>query len=184
MTGEAYFESQMARFHRKSPDVEQAAFVAPDAILTGAVTLGLRSSIWYGCILRADLEKIVIGEESNLQDGVIVHLADDYGVEVGAQCSVGHRALLHACKIGDGSLIGMGAIVMDGAEIGEESIVGAGSLVLQRFTCPPGSLILGSPAKVIRPLNKEERRANRALSAKYVRLAKEHCDSIQSRTGG
>ncbi|MCH8475553.1 MAG: gamma carbonic anhydrase family protein [Opitutales bacterium] len=178
MSGDDAFAQQMARYQRAVPDTSQAAFVAPDAILTGAVTLGVRSSVWYGCILRADLEKIVLGEESNLQDGVVVHLADDYGVHVGAQCSVGHRAILHACQIGEGSLVGMGAIVMDGAVIGEESLVGAGALVLQKFACPPGSLVLGSPARVIRSLTSAERKANRELSAKYVQLAAEHHRSV------
>ena len=170
------FAERMKRFQKAWPDVERAIWVAPDAVITGDVRLEEGTSVWPGAILRADLQSIRIGEGSNLQDGVIVHLADDYGVEVGARCSVGHRAILHACAIGEESLIGMGAIVMDGAEIGPGSIVGAGALVLQRFRCPPGSLVLGSPARVIRPLRPGEREGNRALSEKYQRLARAHAE--------
>ena len=162
------------RYGAQTPAVSQALFVAPGAVLTGAVTLRTESSVWYGAILRADLNTIVIGEGSNLQDGVIVHLANDFGVEVGADCSVGHRALLHACRIGDECLIGMGAVVMDGAEIGAGSIIGAGALVLAGFTCPPDSLVLGSPARVVRPVAPAQRAETVALAAKYRDLARFH----------
>lgn len=163
-----------AKYGQRQPLVSQAAFVAPDARIHGAVELRAETSVWYGAILRADLNTIVVGEGSNLQDGVIVHLADDYGVNVGANCSVGHRALLHACQIGKECLIGMGAIVMDGASIGEGSIIGAGALVLAGFECPPNSLVLGSPARVVRTVTGEQRAATVALAEKYRKLAYRH----------
>ncbi|HRQ89060.1 MAG TPA: gamma carbonic anhydrase family protein, partial [Bacteroidia bacterium] len=113
----------------RHPDIHPKAWVAPGAAVIGDVVLGEDSSVWYQSVLRADIQRIVIGPGSNLQDGTIVHLASDLGTSVGSYATIGHRALLHACEIGDEVLVGMGAIVMDGAKIGARSIVAAGSLV-------------------------------------------------------
>lgn len=162
------------------PDIHPTAWVAPGADVMGGVVLGANSSVWYGCVLRADIQRIVIGEGTNLQDGTIVHLASELGTSVGAYATVGHRALLHACEIGDEVLVGMGAIVMDGAKVGARSIVAAGSLVPKGREIPPGSLAMGSPAKVVRTLGLEEQRELRSWAEKYIRVAAEH----RARFGG
>lgn len=165
---------RLARHLGKKPDVTKAAFVAPNATVIGNVTLGPLSSIWYGAVLRGDIHSIEIGEGSNVQDLAVVHLADDYGVKVGNYTTIGHSAIIHACTIGDECLIGMGATILDGAVIGDHCIVGANSLVTQRFVAPAGSMILGSPAKIVRPLKESELIGLRAWAEKYVAVAKAH----------
>lgn len=167
-------QERLARFLGRAPDVKNAAFVAPDATVLGDVTLGRDSSVWYGSVLRGDINSIVIGEGSNVQDGTIVHLADDFGVRVGRHTTIGHAAIIHACDIGDECLIGMGATILDGAQIGDRCIVGANALVTQRFVAPPGSMILGSPAKVVRPLTTEEQNGLRRWAEKYVAVGRAH----------
>ena len=151
--------------------------------MLGNVTLGTNSSVWYGCVLRGDINSIEIGEGTNLQDLVMVHLADDYGVKVGGYCTIGHSAILHACEIGDECLVGMGATILDGARLGDHCIVGANSLVTQRFEAPPGSMIMGSPAKVMRALTEKELLGLRAWAEKYIIVAKAHAatSSVASR---
>jgi carbonic anhydrase/acetyltransferase-like protein (isoleucine patch superfamily) len=161
-------------FLDREPSIHPTAFIAPSSDVIGDVTIGEDSSIWYGCVLRADINRIVIGKRSNLQDGSLVHLSDDYGVQIGDDVTIGHKALIHACTIGDGVLVGMGATIMDGAVIGAGSIVGAGSLVLAGTTVPPGSLVLGSPAKVVRELDVEERDEGRRLAAKYILVSRRY----------
>ena len=152
----------------------QAAFVAANATVLGDVTLGVNSSVWYGCVLRGDINSIAIGEGTNVQDGTIMHLADDYGVRVGNYTTIGHAAIIHACDIGHECLIGMGATVLDGAQIGDRCIVGANTLVTQRFVAPPGSMILGAPARVVRPLSAAEQDGLRRWAEKYIEVAKAH----------
>lgn len=161
-----------------TPDTARAAFVAANATVLGDVTLGAHSSVWYGCVLRGDINSIVIGEGSNVQDGTIVHLADDYGVQVGDYTTIGHAAIIHACEIGHECLIGMGATVLDGARIGDRCIVGANALVTQRFVAPPGSMILGAPAKVVRALTDEEQRGLRRWAEKYIVVARAHASRV------
>jgi carbonic anhydrase/acetyltransferase-like protein (isoleucine patch superfamily) len=167
-------QERLAFYFGQKPDVARAAFVAANATIVGDVTLGARSSVWYGCVLRGDINSIAIGEGSNVQDGTIVHLADDHGVRVGNFTTIGHAAIIHACDIGDECLIGMGATVLDGAKIGDRCIVGANALVTQRFVAPPGSMILGAPAKVVRALSEEEQRGLRRWAEKYIEVAKAH----------
>ena len=166
--------ARLARHFSRTPDIARAAFVAPNATVLGDVTLGALSSVWYGCVLRGDINAIAIGEGSNVQDGTIVHLADDYGVRVGNYTTIGHAAIIHACDIGHECLIGMGATVLDGAVIGDRCIVGANALVTQRLVAPPGSMILGAPAKVVRPLREDEQRALRHWAEKYIVVARAH----------
>jgi carbonic anhydrase/acetyltransferase-like protein (isoleucine patch superfamily) len=165
---------RLARHLGRTPDTARAAFVAANATVLGDVTLGPRSSVWYGCVLRGDINAIAIGEGTNVQDGTIVHLADDYGVRIGNFSTIGHAAIIHACDIGDECLIGMGATILDGARIGDGCIVGANALVTQRFVAPPGSMILGAPAKVARPLRPEERAGLRHWAEKYIVVAQAH----------
>jgi carbonic anhydrase/acetyltransferase-like protein (isoleucine patch superfamily) len=174
-------KERLAKHLGQKPDVARAAFVAPNATVIGNVTLGPLSSIWYGAVLRGDIHSIEIGEGSNVQDLACVHLADDYGVKVGNYTTIGHSAIIHACTIGDECLIGMGATILDGAVIGDHCIVGANSLVTQRFVAPAGSMILGSPAKVVRPLKEAELLGLRAWAEKYVAVAKAHAARPKAR---
>ncbi len=170
-------QERLARHLGRTPDVTRAGFVAPNATVLGDVSLGPQSSVWYGCVLRGDINAIVVGEGSNVQDGTIVHLADDYPVRIGRFTTIGHGAIIHACTIGDECLIGMGATVLDGAVIGDRCIVGANALVTQRFVAPAGSLVLGAPAKVVRALTDEEQRGLRRWAEKYVEVAQAHAAS-------
>lgn len=165
---------RLSRHLGRTPDTARAAFVAKNATVIGNVVLGAESSVWYGCVLRGDINSIVIGEGTNIQDLTMVHLADEYGVKIGHHCTIGHSAIIHACEIGNECLIGMGSTILDGARIGDHCIVGANSLVTQRFVAPPGSMILGSPAKVVRPLNEKELLGLRAWAEKYITVAKAH----------
>ena len=167
-------QERLALHLAHTPDTARAAFVAENATVVGHVTLGANSSVWYQCVLRGDINSIEIGDGSNVQDGTIVHLADDYGVKVGRRTTIGHAAIIHACEIGDECLIGMGATILDGARIGDRCIVGANALVTQRFVAPPGSMILGSPAKVVRALTAEEQAGLGKWAEKYVEVAKAH----------
>jgi carbonic anhydrase/acetyltransferase-like protein (isoleucine patch superfamily) len=167
-------QKRLAKYLGAKPRTAEAAFVAPNATVLGAVTLGRLSSVWYGCVLRGDINTIEVGEGTNIQDLTMVHLADDYGVRIGRHCTIGHSAIIHACEIGDECLIGMGATILDGAKIGDRCIVGANSLVTQRFEAPPGSMILGSPAKIVRVLTAEEQAGIRRWAEKYIEVAKAH----------
>lgn len=155
----------------ESPSIHPTAFIAEGAVVLGAVTVGEQASVWFGCVLRGDINRIAIGPGSNIQDGTIVHVSDAFPAIVGASVSVGHRAIIHACEIADETLVGMGAIVMDGVRIGPRCIIGAGALVTKGMDVPEGSLVMGSPGKIIRALSLQEQRANAALAAKYVEVS-------------
>ncbi len=167
-------EFQLERHLRCQPRIGRDVFVARTATVVGDVTLGDQCSVWYGAVLRGDINSIVVGRGSNIQDNAVVHLADDYGAKIGEYVTVGHGAIVHACVVGDECLVGMGAIILDGAEIGDQCIIGAGALVTQRTRVPPGSLVLGRPAKVVRELSPEERAGIRSWAEKYVANAAYH----------
>jgi gamma-carbonic anhydrase len=158
----------------RKPRISAAAFVAPNATIVGDVVLGARASVFYGAVLRGDINSIRVAEGTNIQDNAVVHLADDFGVTIGSWCTIGHGAIVHGCRIGDECLIGMGATVLDGSVIGSRSIVGANSLVPQGFTCPAGSLVYGSPARIIRRLSNVEQRGLRKWAQKYISVARAH----------
>jgi len=166
--------ARLQRYLDAIPNIHPSAFVAPGAAVIGDVTLAEESSVWFQTVLRGDINRIVIGPRSNVQDGAVVHLADDYGAYVGELVTVGHKAILHACTIADEVLVGMGAIVLDGAEIGARSIIGAGALVTGGKKIPPGSLVLGSPAKVVRTLSLEEQADIKVWAEKYVALSRSY----------
>jgi carbonic anhydrase/acetyltransferase-like protein (isoleucine patch superfamily) len=155
-----------------SPKIDSSAFIAGSADVIGRVTIHEESSIWYNSTLRGDINEIEIGARSNIQDNVVVHLSDDFGCYVGELVTVGHSAILHACRIENEVLIGMGAIILDGAVIGEKSIIGAGALVTGGTVIPSGSLVLGSPAKVIRTLTPEEQDGVKHWALKYVKQSR------------
>jgi carbonic anhydrase/acetyltransferase-like protein (isoleucine patch superfamily) len=174
-------DERLARHLSKIPDIAGALFIAANATINGDVVLGAQSSVFYGAVLRGDIHEIRVGEGTNIQDNAIVHLADDFGAYIGKWCTIGHAAIVHACTIEDECLIGMGATVLDGSIIGAQSIVGANSLVPQHFVCPPGSMVYGSPAKVIRPLKPSEIAGLKPWAEKYVSAAKAHA-ALQART--
>jgi carbonic anhydrase/acetyltransferase-like protein (isoleucine patch superfamily) len=163
---------RLDQFLGASPLIAGDVYVAPNATLLGKVSIGSGSSVWFQSVIRADINEIRIGSETNIQDGSILHVADRFGLTIGNQVSCGHRVILHACTIHDRVLVGMNAVVMDGAEVGEGSIIGAGALLTKGIRIPPGSLVLGSPAKIVRRLNASEQKGIEELAAKYVSVGK------------
>lgn len=154
-----------------TPKIDSSVYISPSADIIGKVTIGPKSSIWFNAVLRGDINEIIIGAGTNIQDGCLLHVADEYSVVVGDYVTVGHGVNLHACTVGNGVLIGMGAIILNGAVIGEESVIGAGSLVAEGKKIPPRTLALGMPARVIRKLKDEEIKENRYWAEKYIRIA-------------
>lgn len=165
---------RLAYYLDRGPEIDPSAYIAEGAVVIGACTLKKNSSVWHGAVLRADINSIEVGEGSNIQDGTIVHLADDYGVKIGDHVTVGHAAMIHACEVGDECLIGMQATILDGAVIGAQSIVGAGALVTKGTVIPEGSLVLGAPATVRRALSSEERAVLKSWAEKYIQVARGH----------
>ena len=165
---------ERTRFLFVPPSIDPTAYVSPHAVVMGDVRLAAHSSVWPTAVLRGDINFIEIGEGSNIQDGAIVHLADDLPVRVGKLVTVGHRAILHACVVEDECLIGMGATVLDGAVIGRGSIIGAHALVTKDAQIPPGSLVMGTPGKVVRPLRPDEIAGIRVWADHYVDLGPLH----------
>ena len=163
-----------------TPQLDPQSWVAPNASLIGRVRLAARVGVWYSATLRAEAELIDIGAGTNIQDGVTVHVDPGFPVRVGAGVSVGHNAVLHGCTIGDGVLIGMGAIVLNAAVVGEGSLVAVGALITQGMTVPPRSLVAGVPGKVRRELSDSEVAANRHNSAVYEHLIDVHRDARQA----
>ena len=143
-------------------------WIAPTATVIGKVGLGEGVGIWFGAVLRGDGEPIVVGADSNLQEHVMVHTDPGFPATIGQGCTIGHRAIIHGCTIGDNVLIGMGAIILNGARIGDNSLIGAGALVPEGREIPPGSLVIGVPGKVARALTADEIARNRASAAHYV----------------
>ncbi|MFN0078437.1 MAG: gamma carbonic anhydrase family protein [Prosthecobacter sp.] len=156
------------------PSVAVGVFIAPGAIVLGAVEMQAESSAWYGAVLRGDINRIVVGAQSNVQDGCVLHVSDDHACVLGKRVTVGHRAVVHACTVGDEVLVGMGAIILDGAQIGARSIIAAGALVTKNMIVPEGSLVVGSPARVVRTLSLEEQQANAKLALKYVEVSRRY----------
>ena len=155
-------------FLLRRPSIQDSAFIAPNATLLGDVTIGEQSSVWYGAVLRGDINRIVVGDRSNVQDGSVLHLSAEHGCLIGNDVTVGHMAMLHACTIGNEVLIGMGAIILDGVEIGDRCIIGAGSLVTQNKKIPAGSMVMGSPAQIVRELTHGEQEGIANWAARYV----------------
>jgi gamma-carbonic anhydrase len=159
---------QLDTFLLKKPVLGRGVYIARGAVVLGDVTIGDESSVWYNAVVRGDINRIVIGRGSNIQDNAVLHLADDYPCLIGDYVTVGHSAIVHACTVGNECLIGMGAVILDGSVIGEQSLIGAKALVTNRTQIPPGSLVMGSPAKVVRALTAEERAGLKHWADKYV----------------
>ena len=167
-TGHAGIEARL----RLGPRVHPSAWIVPAATVIGDVTLEEESSVWYGAVLRGDINRIVIGPRSNVQDNAVVHLDTAYPTIVGELVTIGHSAIVHACRIDDEVLIGMGATVLDGAEVGARSIVGASALVTLGMKIPPGSLVLGAPGRVVKQLTLEEQKQIARWAWSYVETSK------------
>lgn len=168
---------------RKRPALGKNVYIARGAVVSGDVTLGEGASVWHNAVLRGDINRIVVGHHTNIQDNAVLHLADEFPCVVGNYVTVGHAAIVHACTVGDECLIGMGAVILDGAELGAQCLVGARALVTQRIKIPAGSLVLGAPAKVVRALTPEERAGLKQSAEKYAANAA-YCLEHQIHVGG
>jgi carbonic anhydrase/acetyltransferase-like protein (isoleucine patch superfamily) len=163
-----------------APQLAADAWAAPSADLIGDVRLGARASVWFGAVIRADNTPIIIGEETNIQDGAIGHSDADFPLMIGARVTVGHQAILHGCTIADDCLIGMGARILNGAVIEADCIVGAGALVTEGKRFAAGSLIVGSPARAVRGVTAEERQMLRASAAHYAEKARRYTAELRT----
>ena len=152
----------------KAPQVDSTAWIADSAQVMGPVTLGPDASVWFGCVLRGDTEHMTVGEGSNIQDLSVLHADFGQPLTIGRHVTVGHKVMLHGCTIGDESLIGIGAVVLNGAKIGKNCLVGAGALVTEGKQFPDGSMIVGAPARVVRPLTPEQIEGLRQSARHYI----------------
>ena len=162
------------------PRLADSAWAAPSADLVGDVRLGARASVWFGAVIRADNTPIIVGEDSNIQDGSVCHSDPGFPLRIGARVTVGHQAILHGCTVGDDCLVGMGARILNGAVIDPECVVGAGALVTEGKHFESGSLIVGVPARVVRKLSDEEKQALRASAAHYAEKAERYARELKS----
>lgn len=156
------------------PAIDDNSLIADSADIIGRVEIKKNVNIWYGAVIRGDVDRISIGEGTNIQDNCTVHVSDGHPCIIGEHCTIGHNAIIHACKIGNNVLIGMGAIILDGAEIGDNCIIGAGSLVTGGKKIPEGSMAFGNPAKIIRKLSDDEIKQIDLSYKHYIELAKMH----------
>ena len=159
------------RLGQKTPSVDPTAFVAAEATLVGDVQVGPQASVWFQAVARGDNEPIRIGAQANVQEGAVLHADPGYPLTIGKRVTVGHQAMLHGCTIGEGSLIGIQAVILNGARIGKHCLVGAGAIVTERKEFPDRSLILGAPAKVVRQLSDEDVKNLEASAAGYAERA-------------
>jgi carbonic anhydrase/acetyltransferase-like protein (isoleucine patch superfamily) len=155
----------------KTPEIHQSAYIADGAKVIGDVIMKSESSIWYNTVVRADINQIVVGKRSNIQDNSVLHLENDQGVIIGDDVTIGHNAIIHGCTINDGALIGMGAIIMNGAIIGRGAVVGAGAIVTEHMHVPDLGLVVGIPGKVIKTLPDSTFEKNVKWAKKYTQLA-------------
>lgn len=167
------------QYDERVPEIDEDAYVAETADVIGNVTLRPGASVWYQAVLRGDNENIEIGENSNVQDGAIMHTDMGYPLKVGRDVTIGHQAMLHGCDIGDGSLIGIQAVILNGAKIGKNCLVGAGALVTEGKEFPDNSLILGAPAKVIRELPEEAIKGLQENARHYVDNGRNHREKLK-----
>ena len=159
---------------KKGPTIHSSAWVVPGATVIGDVILEEESSVWYGAVLRGDINRIIIGPRSNIQDNAVVHVDTNYPTTMGELVTVGHTAVVHACKVDNEVLVGMGAIILDDVEVGARSIIGANALVTIGTKIPPGSLVLGSPAEIRRQLTLDELKDIARWAWSYVETAKHY----------
>ena len=161
-------EKQLETFLHQQPRFGQGVYIARGAVVVGDVALGDFSSVWYNAVLRGDINRIVVGHHTNIQDNAVLHLADELPCLVGNWVTVGHGAIVHACTVGDETLVGMGACLLDGAVVGRQCLIGAKALVTPGTRIPDGSMVLGAPGKVVRALSDQERGQLKYWAEKYV----------------
>lgn len=154
-------------------------FVAPNAVLIGDVTLHDSASVWFGCVLRGDADRIEVGAGSNIQDGAVLHADPGFPLVVGQHVTVGHKAMLHGCSIGDGSLVGINAVVLNGARVGKGCLIGANALVTEGMEIPDGSLVLGTPAKIKSQLTEEQQQGLKLNAEHYIRNALRYNEQLR-----
>ncbi len=162
------------QLEQQKPTIDGDHFIAPTAVLIGDVHLKNNASVWFNVVIRADNAKIEIGENSNIQDGSILHVDPGKPITIGKNVTVGHKVMLHGCLIEDGALIGMNAVVLNGAKIGKGSLIGANALVPENMDVPPGSLVLGSPGKIVKQLSEEQQKMMAFGANHYVDNAKRY----------
>ena len=168
-------------FRDNSPEIDESAYIADNAVIIGDVTIGKKSSVWFGAVLRGDSDSIKLGRRSNIQDNAVVHVDPGFPVTIGDDCIVGHLALIHGATISNNVLVGMNSTVLNGAQVGEFSIIGANALVTSNTVIPPNSLVLGSPAKVVKTLTDKQIAHVIRNAEAYVKLGSEYLEEELSR---
>jgi carbonic anhydrase/acetyltransferase-like protein (isoleucine patch superfamily) len=166
-------------YKQYKPEIGKNVFISESSTIIGRCFIGENCSIWYNAVLRADVNEIIIGKETNIQDGGIIHCDNDYKTIIGDNVTVGHNAIIHGCTIGRNCLIGMGSTILDGAVIGDNVIVGANSLITHGKIIPSGVMVMGSPAKVVRELTSEEAEGIRQSAIGYIKLSREYMNGIE-----
>ncbi len=156
------------------PTIHPTAFIAPTAVVLGEVTLGAQASVWYTAVLRGDIDRITVGDHTNIQDGTIVHVDEGVPCSIGNRVGIGHRAVIHGCTIEDDCLIGMGSVLLNGVRIGTGSVVAAGAVIPEGMRVPPGSLVMGVPGRIVRQVDEELTRRIEETWRHYVQRAEEH----------
>lgn len=167
------------KINHKQPSIDSSAFIAPEATVIGDVHIGKSCSVWAGAVIRADNDRVVIGDETNIQEGAVLHVDAGKPINIGKGVSIGHQAMLHGCTVGDGSLIGIKAVILDNAKIGKNCLVGAGALVTEGKEFPDGSLIIGSPAKALKTVTPEQLKAIADNAALYAKHAAEYLAHLE-----
>lgn len=162
----------LSSYRNNSPAVHPTAFIAAGVHLIGDVRIAADASVWFNSVLRGDINRIEVGERTNIQDGSVLHVTGELPCIIGNDVTVGHRAIVHACRVGDCCLIGMGSVILDNAAIGARSLVAAGAVVRQNFVVPEGMLVAGVPAKIVRPLTEEEKQGILESAQRYVEYAR------------
>jgi len=161
-------EKRFDTFLGKKPQIGKSVYIARGAVVVGDVTLGDHASVWYNAVLRGDINRIAVGAYTNIQDNAVLHLENDLPCVVGNYVTIGHSAIVHACPVGDETLIGMGSVILDGAMIGKQCLIGAKALVKQGTQIPDGSLVVGMPARIVRALTADERARFKPGAEKYA----------------
>lgn len=161
------------------PNIDPSSFIADNATVIGQATIKQNASVWFNVVIRADNDQITIGEGSNIQDGSVLHIDPGFPLTIGREVTVGHKVMLHGCHIGDGSLIGINAVVLNGANIGKNCLVGANALVTENMQIPDGSLVLGSPAKIVKTLSAEQQEKVRKGANHYIQNAKRYKETLK-----
>ncbi|MEH7331920.1 gamma carbonic anhydrase family protein [Neobacillus drentensis] len=166
-------------YNGKSPSIHESVFVAPGVYLVGDVQIGKDSTVWFNAVLRADEGPIIVGERCSIQDNTTIHLYEGFPVIIEDDVTVGHNVILHGCKVGRNSIIGMGSTLLDNVEVGEECIIGANTLLAGGIKIPPRSLVVGSPGKVVRELNEKDLQLLKMSSESYVQKGKEYKEILE-----